>query len=124
MTTTSSKAKVKGAYGTMYYVKDMKKAIAFYKETLGLKPGFESPDWTEFPLAGHSLCLHPIGELKNVPVNGTLIIHVEGLKELVSSLKAKGVKIGEPHEVHPGAWSAEFVDAEGNHLSYYEGPKG
>jgi hypothetical protein len=34
------------------------------------------------------------------------------------------VKIGEPLEVHPGAWSAEFVDAEGNHFSYYEGPKG
>jgi len=44
MTTTSTKPTVKGAYGTMYYVKDMKKAISFYKDTLGLKPSYESLD--------------------------------------------------------------------------------
>jgi len=43
---------------------------------------------------------------------------------LVEGLKAKGVKISEPQEAYPGAWFAELTDAEGNHLSYYEGPKG
>jgi extradiol dioxygenase family protein len=88
MTTTTSKAKIKGTYGTMYYVKDMKKETAFFKEKLGLKPGYESADWTEFPLNGHSLCLHPVEGKKDVPANGSLIIHVDGLKELVADLKA------------------------------------
>lgn len=123
MTTTKTKAKIKGTYGTMYYVKDMAKAVEFYKSKLGLKPSYESADWTEFPLEGHALCLHPMGEKKDIPSNGCLIMHVDGIKDLVADLKTQGVKVGEPHEVHPGSWSAEFTDAAGNWLSFYEGPK-
>lgn len=120
---TIEAAKVKGTYGTMYYVKDMAKAVKFYKERLGAKPSFESPDWTEFPFGGASLCLHPIGAKAKPHANGCLILHVDGIRQMVADLKAAGVEVSDVHEVHPGAYSAEFQDPDGGMLSLYEGPK-
>ena len=34
---------MKNAYGTMYYVGNMKKSVAYFKKLLGVKPRFESP---------------------------------------------------------------------------------
>src|SRR5688500_6955649 len=113
---------IKGTYGTMYYVKDMAKSSAYYKETLGLKPRWESPEWTEFDVNGHGLCLHSIDTAGKVPhEQGVLILHVKGINEMVSALKAKGVEfLKDVKEVHPGAYSVEFTDPSGNLLSLYE----
>ncbi|MBI3552919.1 MAG: VOC family protein [Elusimicrobia bacterium] len=123
MTKTAEKAAaVKGTYGTMYFVKDVLKTAKFLKEKLALKTGYESADWTEFHVGGQSLCLHPEGE-KTHAKNGTMILHVDGIRTLAAELKAKGVKVTDVHEVHPGAWSADFTDLDGNVISLYEGPK-
>lgn len=39
-------------------VSDMKRSVAFYKDTAGLPLKFESPDWTEFATGSTSLALH------------------------------------------------------------------
>lgn len=119
---TGSAPKLKGTYGTMYYVTDMAKAVEFYKTRFGMKPAYESPDWTEFNLGGPSLCLHKAGG-SNDHANASLIIHVEGIRQYIANLKAAGVKVTEPHEVHPGAWAADFRDPAGNVVGLYEGPK-
>lgn len=114
---------IKGTYGTMYYVTDMDKSIAFFKENLGIEPSFASADWTEFNLNGPSLCLHPTDD-KNEESNGSLIIHVENMKQLLDNLKQQGVKdVSGPYEVHPGAYHGRFTDPDGNTISLYEGPK-
>ncbi|MFI5350963.1 MAG: VOC family protein [Elusimicrobiota bacterium] len=120
--TTAQAAKIKGTYGTMYYVKDMAKATKFYQERLGAKPAFESPDWTEFSFGGSSLCLHKAGGPKD-HANGSMILHVDGIRALVADLKAAGVEVSDVHEVHPGAYSADFRDPSGNVVGLYEGPK-
>jgi predicted enzyme related to lactoylglutathione lyase len=101
----------------------MAKAVKFYKEQLGAKPSFESPDWTEFPFGGTSLCLHPTKDKTKPFANGSMILHVDGIRQLVADLKAAGVKVSDVHEVHPGAYSAEFQDPEGSVVGLYEGPK-
>ena len=115
---------IRGTYGTMYYVKDMAKAVMYYKENLGLKPRFESPEWTEFDLNGHGLCLHAMGKDEkglNQKGVGLLILDVKGLVTMVAELKKKGVEfIGEMKEVHPGAHSIEFKDPSDNVISLYE----
>ena len=116
-------AKMNGTYGTMYYVKDMKKAVDYYKTIFGLKTRFESPEWTEFDVSGHGLCLHAIGkDMKTTPsTGGVLITKVRGIKKLYEELKNTGVEFNGPvKEVHPGAWSADFKDPSGNTLSIYE----
>jgi catechol 2,3-dioxygenase-like lactoylglutathione lyase family enzyme len=116
-------SEIRGTYGTMYYVQDMAKTVQYYKDMLGLKPRFESPDWTEFEVNGHGLCLHgtPAGE-KPFHEQGVLIIDVKGINEMVKDLKAKGVEFldNEPKEVHPGCYSTGFRDPNGNLLSLYE----
>ncbi len=113
---------IKGTYGTMYYVTDMARAISYYKDTLALKARFESPEWTEFELNGHGLCLHSIEKNEKAPhEQGVLILNVKGLESMVSALKAKGVEfLTEMKEVHPGAYCADFRDPSGNRVSLYE----
>ena len=40
------------------FVSDMKRAIAFNRDVLGLPLRFESPGWTEFATEGATLALH------------------------------------------------------------------
>ena len=42
----------------MVFVSDMKRSVAFYRDTLGLKLRFESPEWTELEAGGATLALH------------------------------------------------------------------
>ena len=39
-------------------VSDMKRSVAFYRDTLGLPLRFETPGWTEFATDGATLALH------------------------------------------------------------------
>jgi predicted enzyme related to lactoylglutathione lyase len=115
---------IRGTYGTMYYVNDMAKAVTFYKDVLKLKTRFESPEWTEFDVNGQGLCLHitdPQMKPLAAPGLGTLIVDVKGLTPMVDRMKKQGVEfLGPIKEVHPGAYSTEFKDPQGNIVSLYE----
>ena len=112
---------LKGTYGTMYYVRDMKKAVKFYKENVGLEAGMESEHWTEFKTEnGKMLCLHLAdSQMKSLP-GGIMILQVTGLKDLVQKLRANNVELtGEPHCVHEHDYTTDFVDGDGNLVSLY-----
>jgi len=40
------------------FVSDMKRAVTFYRDVIGLPLKFESPGWTEFATDGTTLALH------------------------------------------------------------------
>lgn len=40
------------------FVSDMKRAVSFYRDVMGLALRFESPGWTEFATDGATLALH------------------------------------------------------------------
>src|SRR5262245_30500161 len=40
------------------FVSDMKRAVSFYRDVIGLPLKFESPGWTEFATDGATLALH------------------------------------------------------------------
>ena len=44
------------------FVSDMDAAVAFYRDTLGLTPLFQSPFWSEFDTGETKLALHPASE--------------------------------------------------------------
>src|SRR2546423_1420423 len=44
------------------FVGDMDTAVAFYRDTLGLTPTFQSPFWSEFDTGETTLALHPASE--------------------------------------------------------------
>lgn len=110
-----------GTYGTMYYVRDMKKAVAYYRDAVGLELGMESDYWAEFKAEnGKNLCLH-LAEpsMKDLP-GGVIILNVTKMNDLVKKLRAQGVEVtGEPKHVHADDYTVDFVDPDGNCVSYY-----
>ncbi len=122
-------ANFKGSYGTMYYVNDMKKSIAFYKETIGLTPQFESEGWTQFDLNGHALCLHSLDKTDSREATvksdggGTLILLVDDIQKVVGRLKEKRVTF--THDIidmGEHGFCANFKDLDGYELSVYQYP--
>ena len=117
---------IKRTYGTMYYVQNMKKSVAFYRDVVGLELEFEDEGWTQFNVGGASLCLHAARDAKIVPTapkvasNGILILEVEDIRKLVNDLKEKRVSFhGDLNDTGCG-WSAEFKDLDGNLVSFYQ----
>jgi predicted enzyme related to lactoylglutathione lyase len=118
--TMSVSDQIHGTYGTMYYVQDMKKACAYYKEVLGLKPHFESDSWSEFDLKGTSLCLHGMEPGQKSDGKGIVILKVTGLKTMVDTLKNSGVEfVQEIKQVCEDSYCADFKDPSGNIVSLH-----
>jgi hypothetical protein len=113
---------MKSTYGTMYYVDDMRKSVAYYRKLLGIKPAFQSPEWTEFNVGGHRLCLHAKRRGERYRPNGVLIVGANGVKALHQKLKRKKHRVDGLHEVHPAAWTFTLTDATGNEVSFYGAP--
>lgn len=109
-------------YGTMYYVDDMKKAVAYYTGKLGFKPAYTDDSWTEFPVGDHRICLHAKRAGETYGGNGILIFEIDGIKGLFEKMKGDGLNPFGLHEVHPQAWTFHAKDVSGNELSFFGKP--
>ncbi len=109
----------KAAYFILY-VPDMAKAVEFYKNTLHMKVGMESPEWTEIK-AGIKFALHatkPGDEYK--PVKTGLVFEVKNAQNSYDAFNALGIKtLGAPTQVCEEGRSFCFEDPFGNQLSCY-----
>ena len=81
-------------------VSDLAAAIAFWRDTVGLKLKFETPEWAEFDTGTTRLALQPAS-----PANpaGTWQpgLRVPDLAAKRADLAARGVNVGgAPHEEH------------------------
>lgn len=122
MTETSFAKNLKATYGTMYFVKDMKKSVEWYR-ALGLVPSFESAEWSEFPVhGGTSICLHSIDPQRKDKTSGFMILRVNNIRDVVADLQKKGVRVDAIKEVCPGAHAADIYDLDGNVIGLYDGP--
>ena len=105
---------------TMYPVRDMARARAFYEETLGLGPsrsGATSP-WVEFDLPGGG-CLAITTVAPQEPsasAGGTIAFEVEDLPTLVADLKTKGVAFPADDIESPVCRMAVCLDPDGNSI--------
>ncbi len=80
----------------MVMVSDMSRSVQFYRDKLGLRLRFESPDWTEFETGTTVLALHGGGKaaaVSNEPKAGTASIgfYVDNLDDKFKELKGKGI---------------------------------
>lgn len=102
-------------------VKDLARATAFYRDTLGLPLLFEVPSLAFFNLHGVRLMLSP-GEGEPKEPHGTVLYYqTDDLERAVTSLRQRGVKI--VRDAHLVAkmpdhelWMAFLEDSEGNLL--------
>jgi methylmalonyl-CoA/ethylmalonyl-CoA epimerase len=102
-------------------VKDLRKAVAFYRDTLGLKLLFEVPSAAFFACGAVRVMLalpepqHP--ELNHAP--SIIYYQVDDIRATHAALRSRGVKMeGEPHVVgqlgDKDVWLAHFYDPDGN----------
>jgi catechol 2,3-dioxygenase-like lactoylglutathione lyase family enzyme len=95
-------------------VSDMDRAVEFYRDRLGLEPGYTSQFWTSFKLAeGLQLGLHGGGG----GASGGFVVSflTDDLQALRTSLVEAGVKVGDFHDTPRGAIMDVF-DPDGNRL--------
>jgi len=98
------------------YVADMDRAIAFYRDKLGLELKFQSPFWTEFATGETVLALHPASD-ENAAGSTELGFAVDNLGEFHARRDELGIHFTrEPKEMH-GVHIAGIRDIDGAQLS-------
>jgi len=91
-------------------VSDLKKAIHFYEQVLGLQKRDEWSNYATFNIGDMMLGLDPDpkGELD-------IFVHVANVDEAYKTLKEKGVHfVTEPKDQYWGGRTAKFTDPDGN----------
>jgi catechol 2,3-dioxygenase-like lactoylglutathione lyase family enzyme len=98
------------------YVADMDRAIAFYRDKLGLELRFQSPFWTEFATGETVLALHPSSH-DNAAGSVELGFAVDDLGEFYARREQLGIEFTrEPKEMH-GIHIAGIRDSDGAQVS-------
>ena len=99
-------------------VSDMRRAIGFYRDQLGLPLRFESPDWTEFNTEGATLALHS----SNGGTAGTARpgFSVPDLNAYHARMTGLGITCVQPPKNVFGARIAQYVDPDGLTISVSE----
>ena len=103
-----------------YYVSDVKKAISFYSEALGLR--LISRDVVaRFDIDGVLFELVPSPDKSKLKGDGNarLCLKVDDISEAVEYLKTKGTHVGEIQKVERGRL-ASFEDPDGNEICLWQ----
>ena len=100
----------------IHFVADMDRAVAFYRDTVGLELKFSSPEWSEFATGATTLALHPASD-KNPAGTTHLGLHADDVAGMHRSLTAAGVRFTRPPTPEHGVTLAEFIDSEGARVS-------
>ena len=105
-----------------YSVKDVPKAVAFYRDVVGLKPGGLNIEdhWVEFEVGSATFGIGDGTSLGFEPGKSTgMSLEVDDIKKMRDDFISKGVKIGELHDF-PSCQAAFAEDPEGNKFALHQ----
>lgn len=107
-------------------VSDMQRAVAFYRDALGLTVTSESDDWSEIDAGGLRLGLNARESASPSSGGGAVVtFQPDGsIEDEVADLRAKGVEFTGDISEHPWGRIVPFADSEGNDLQLYAPPQG
>ncbi len=116
---------VKRAKLVYFFVTDMERSVAFYRDVLGLPLAYRAgDDWAQLQAGPIQLGLHGTGQGEHRP-GGTLAFTVDDLDASQARLAARGV--GFTHEGGGEGGQPRFVefdDPDGNVLALFEFEEG
>jgi catechol 2,3-dioxygenase-like lactoylglutathione lyase family enzyme len=98
------------------FVSDMDAAVAFYRDTLGLTPTFQSPFWSEFDTGETKLALHPASD-ENPAGSVQLGLGAADIDNFYASGQADGLVFTNPPTDMHGTRIARFRDLDGAEIS-------
>lgn len=109
-----------------FNVDDMERAVAFYRDKLGLPVEYESADWVELDAGNVTIALRRYGsgpegrpEL-GVGEGATLVFEVDDIKAAKAELEGEGVRFLGGVFDYGAVKLAAFEDLNGNVLQIYE----
>jgi predicted enzyme related to lactoylglutathione lyase len=94
------------------FVADMGKAVAFYRDSLGLPLKFETPKWTEFATGETTFALHP-ASAQNPPGTLQAGFTVPDIHQFYGEATAKGIEFVSPPVAQEFGTIAAIRDCEG-----------
>ncbi|WP_375481297.1 VOC family protein [uncultured Jatrophihabitans sp.] len=105
-------------------VEDMDRALAFYRDVLGLPVHNQGDDWSELDANGLRIGLNA-RENATTGGGGAVITFQpdSSIDEEVDRLKGQGVEFTGEISEHPWGRIAPFRDSEGNDLQFYAPPR-
>ncbi len=106
-------------------VRDMDRAVAFYRDALGLPVQFGSEEFTFLDGGGVGLVLHRMRDLPDAPEprRSEVVLHVEDIDAAHRELGRRGVAFRiQPRLVTGQSYAADFRDPDGHVLSIF-GPR-
>jgi catechol 2,3-dioxygenase-like lactoylglutathione lyase family enzyme len=106
----------------MLGVHDVTRALAFYRDKLGLEVQREIPGFAFLNAGSVTLCLSETAAKVRGQVAGAgeIVFSVEDVTAAYQALLEKGVQFThEPRNITPTMRVANFDDPDGNHLSIY-----
>jgi catechol 2,3-dioxygenase-like lactoylglutathione lyase family enzyme len=119
-------AQLNGIHAIMLGVREMAPALAFYRDTLGLKVKMQETQIALLEAGPITLGLSP-GHIRMAPqVTGAteVVFLVDNVRGVRKALAARGITfLSEPRQATPTDWVAHFKDPDGHLLSIF-GPEG
>ncbi|MCE4614038.1 MAG: VOC family protein [Desulfurococcales archaeon] len=98
-------------------VSDVSKMVSFWRDNIGLKPSYVTSVWSEIPLENIVIAL--LHDEDASPKRTGVVFEVDGIREIVEKLKARGVKVSEISDIGSGLL-AFFNDPEGNEYEIFQ----
>jgi catechol 2,3-dioxygenase-like lactoylglutathione lyase family enzyme len=108
------------AYAILF-VADMDKALAYYRDTFGLKPRFTTPFWSEFETGSTTLALHPASEA-NPSGRVQLGFTTPDLPGVYAGREAAGLSFTQAPTDEHGTLLSRILDCEGAEVSLSGSP--
>jgi predicted enzyme related to lactoylglutathione lyase len=107
---------VKHVAFTMYPVTDMPRALAFYRDGLGLTPGgLDAPFWSEFDIAGATFGIGTFEQVGKAGTAQSLSLEIDDLDAFRTELAGRGIEVSEPHDL-PNCRISVVADPDGNQV--------
>ena len=119
-------AMIQGVVGVIIWTDDLRRLLAFYRDTLGLEPHSVRPEFVAFKWGDMRLSIGEHSEVKGEsrePLRIMVNLGVANIREVYETLSARGVEFLRPPErEHWGGWVSSFSDPDGNTLQLLQQP--
>ena len=120
-----------GFWGVRYQVKDVRRAIAFYTQTIGFHPDMQNlPRFGQVSIGGLKLIFSgpgasgsrtmPDGRQQESGGWNRVVLQVRDLPVCIADLKNAGVRFRNEMEVGPGGKQVQIEDPDGNPIELFE----
>jgi len=131
MPSTTKQPVALGLWGVRYQVKDVRRSIAFYTETLGFHLDQQQlPAFGQVSLGDLKLILSGPGASGSRPMPGggrqepggwnRVVLEVKDLPARIDELKRQSVRFRNEMEVGPGGKQVQVEDPDGNPIELFE----